>query len=120
MSASDHLGKYAEGWTKGDFDTVASAMADEYIIDDPSVGQTSKAEFRDYFNKVKEMVTSMGGGGDPFMELTDLVISEKDGILTAWCWWEILGTPMKGSGLIKVTDNGVISERLANYTKLPE
>ena len=54
------------------------------------------------------------------MELTELVTSEKDGVLTAWCWWEILGTLMKGSGLIKVTDNGVISERLANYTKLSE
>ena len=99
-------------------DTVISASADDYVLDDPSVGQISKAETHDYFNKVKEMVTSMGG--DPFMEISELVTSEKDGILTAWCWREIVGTPMKGSGLIKVTDNGVISGRLANYTKLPE
>ena len=120
MSASDHLGKYAEGWIKGDSDTVISSLADEYVLDDPSAGQISKAGFGEYFKETKEMATSMGGGGDPFMEITELVTSEGDGVLTAWAWWKILGTPMEGGGLIKVTDNGVISERLTNYAKPAE
>lgn len=117
MSASDHLGKYAEGWIKGDPDTVISSLADDYVLDDPSAGQISKAGFRDYFKEVKAMVDSTGGGGAPFMEITELVTSEKDGVLTAWAWWKILGTPMEGGGLIKVTDSGAISERLTNYAK---
>ncbi len=120
MSPNDHLGKYAEGWIKGDPDTVFSSLADEYVLDDPSVGKISKAGFHEYFNELKGMVTSMGGGGDPFMELTEIVTSEEDGVLTAWAWWKILGTPLEGGGLIKVTDNGVISERLTNYAKPAE
>ena len=95
-----------------------SSLADEYVMDDPAVeGPVSKAGFRDYFNQTKETAASMGGGGDPFMEITEIVTSESDGILTAWAWWEMLGTPMKGGGSIKITENGVISERLTFYTK---
>ena len=120
MSASDHLGRYAEGCIKGDPDTVVSSLADEYVLEDPPAGQISKSGFREYFLGVKEQVQSMGGGGDPFMEITELLTGDQDGVLTAGAWWEILGTPIEGGGLIKVTDNGVISERLTYFAKPAE
>jgi hypothetical protein len=36
MSAADHLGTYAEGWTKGDADTILKAVSDDYTFDDPN------------------------------------------------------------------------------------
>ena len=54
------------------------------------------------------------------MELIEVTTSEDGGILTAWCWWSIPGTEFQGSGLIKVGDSGVQSEKLTYYTKLPE
>jgi hypothetical protein len=52
------------------------------------------------------------------MELSEVVSHEEEDGLTAWCWWAIPGTELKGSGLIKVGPEGVRSERLAYFTKL--
>ncbi len=56
---------------------------------------------------------------DKFMEISEVLTDEKDGILTAWCWWAIPGTNIRGSGLIKVGSEGVRSEVITYYTKLP-
>ena len=71
---------------------------------------------------MKETVTSLGEGTlpEPFMELSEVVTEEKEGVLTAWCWWAVPGTQSKGSGLIKVGAEGVESEVLTYYTRLPE
>ncbi len=69
-----------------------------------------------------ELVASLRGADfdGPFMNLTEVVTNEEGGVLTASCWWAVPGTELQGSGLIKVTDDGVISERLAYYAKLPD
>ncbi len=41
-------------------------------------------------------------------------------MVTAWCWWEVPGTELRGGGLIKVGAEGVHSEVITYYTKLPE
>ena len=122
MSAADYLGTYAEGWTNGDSEAILSAASDTFIFDDPNAGNISKAEFTAYFAGLKELVASIRGNDfeGSFMQLSEVVTNEDNGILTASCWWEIPGTDIQGSGLIKVADDGVISERLAYYTKLPE
>ena len=122
MSASEHLGTYAEGWTKGDAGLILKAVADNYTLDDPNAGAISKNEFANYLEGMKESVTSLREGTlpEPFMELSEVVTEEKEGVLTAWCWWAIPGTQFKGSGLIKVGSEGVQSEVLTYYTKLPE
>ena len=121
MSASEHLGTYAEGWTKGDADTILKVVADSYTFDDPNTGVISKNEFASYLSGLKETVSTLRGGASPetFMELSEVITDEKDGVLTAWCWWAIPGTEIKGSGLIKVGPEGVRSEVITYYTKLP-
>jgi hypothetical protein len=122
MSTEDHLGAYAEGWTKGDTETILSVLSDDYTLDDPNGGKIQKSEFADYLAGMKEAVRSLCGGSlpEPFMELTETITLEEEGVLTAWCWWAIPGTEIKGSGLIKVDSSGVKSEVLTYYTKLPE
>ena len=121
MSTSEHLGKYAEGWTKGDAATILQTVAESYTFDDPNTGIISKNEFANYLSGLKETVSSLCGEAlpEPFMELSEVLTDEKEGVLTAWCWWSIPGTEIKGSGLIKVESEGVSSEVITYYTKLP-
>lgn len=120
MSALDHLGRYAEGWTKGDAGIVLQAITDDYILDDPNEGKISKDKFSNYLNEMKETVKSLCNGSlpEPFMEITEVLTSEENEITTAWCAWEIPGTDIKGAGLIKVNSSGVFSEVLTYYTTL--
>ncbi len=122
MSAADHLGAYAEGWTNGDADKIIGSLSDDYVLDDPNEGKAGKADFAGYIAGMKEAVASMRGEdySGPFMELTEVTTREDGGVLTAWCWWSIPGTALQGAGLIKVSDSGVQSEKLTFYTKLPE
>jgi len=121
MSAADHLGTYTEGWTKGDVNTILKAVSEGYTFDDPNAGKVAKSKFGEYVSGMKETVRSLRGGNlpDPFMELSEVVTQEKEGEITAWCWWSIPGTDIKGSGLIKVGADGVRSEVITYYTKLP-
>ena len=122
MKAVDYLGTYAEGWTNGDSDTILSAASKSFVFDDPNAGQVTREGFQEYFTGLKEVVASIRGAGHEgaFMELSEVVTRDDDDGLTASCWWEIPGTDIQGSGLIKVASDGVISERIAYYTKLPE
>lgn len=120
MSSADHLGAYAGGWTNGDPAAILAATADGYVFDDPNAGRITKADFGAYFAELKNTVDAIRGGKPQtnFMDLTEVVTHEADGILTAWCWWSIPGTDIQGSGLLKVNDDGVVSERITYYTAL--
>ncbi len=87
MSAADHLGTYAEGWTKGDTETILKAVSDDYIFDDPNAGKISKSTFAEYLSGMKEIVRTLRGGNlpNPFMELSEVVTQEEEGVFTAWC-----------------------------------
>ncbi len=120
MSAKDHLNRYADGWMKGDPEIILGSVSSDYIFDDPNEGQITKEQFPAYMGQLKELVSSLRGteSETQFMELSEVVSQEEEDGLTAWCWWEIPGTEIKGSGLIKVGPEGVRSERLTYYTKL--
>jgi len=120
MSALDHLGRYAEGWTNGDAEMVLQAVTNDYILDDPNVGKISKDKFTVYLSEMKDTVKTLCNGSlpEPFMELSEVLTSQENEITTASCAWAIPGTDIKGAGLIKVNSSGVFSEVLTYYTKL--
>ncbi|MBC8280126.1 MAG: nuclear transport factor 2 family protein [Chloroflexi bacterium] len=121
MAAGDHLNKYAEGWTTGNVSTVMESLDASYEMDDPNAGTIPKAGFTEYFNGFKGVVAEMRGQeSTPLIELSEVVTQQDGDNLTAWAWWVVPGTPIEGSGLIKVGPNGILSERLTFYTKLPE
>lgn len=121
MNAGDKLGRYAEGWTKGDAEMILSVASESFVFDDPNAGAIARADFAEYLAGLREVVTAAGGArsGGSFMELTEVLTQEADGELVASCWWAFPGTDIQGSGLIKVGSDGVTSERIAYYTKLP-
>ena len=120
MEKAEYFGVYAKGWTEGDVNVILQSLADEYMMDDPNSGRISKADFSGYFTSFKNQVDPIRDKTRPFMEVSEVLSQEAEGILTAWVWWLIPGTPIQGSGLIKVGERGVLSERLAFYTKLSE
>ena len=124
MSATERLTAYAEGWTAGDVDTILEAASNSFVFDDPNAGRISRDQFADYFAGLKDEVAALRGEGHashvgPFMRLTELLAKEDGDGLTASCWWTVPGTDLQGSGLIKVEADGVRSERIAYYTRLP-
>ena len=122
MNAGDYLGRYAEGWTKGDAEMILSAASESFTFDDPNAGTIARENFTEYLAELREVVAAARGGevGESFMELTEVLTQETDGVLSASCWWAIRGTDIQGGGLIKVGSGGVESERITYYTKLPE
>ena len=120
MAASDHLNRYAEGWNKGDAGIIIESMDDTYYMDDPNAGIIAKVAFAEYFATFKGQMENIRGlSTAAFLELTEVVTQAEGENLTAWAWWAVPGTPIQGSGLIKVGPRGVLSERLTFYTKLP-
>ncbi len=122
MSAADHLGVYTDGWTNGDADKIIGALSDDFMLDDPNEGRFGKADITKYLAGLKEAIASVRGKdySGPLMELTEITTRENGDVLTALCWWSIPGTTLRGAGVIEVGDEGVQSERLAYYSKLPE
>ena len=120
MSKADHLAAYAEGWSTGNIDKILSALADNYVLDDPNHGRVTKGEMAAYIEGMKATVSELRSGKEEaqFVALSELQTGEEDGELTAWCWWAVPGTSIEGGGLIKVSDDGVVSERLTYYTAL--
>jgi hypothetical protein len=59
-----------------------------------------------------------GQSAEQLIEVSEIVAGEEGGVLTAWCWWSVPGTELQGGGLIKVGDDGVLSERVTYYTSL--
>jgi hypothetical protein len=121
VSKADHLAAYAEGWTTGNSDKILSALADEYVLDDPNRGRVTKGEMAAYVDGLKAAVSELRGGKEEaqLLALSEVLTGEQNGELTAWCWWTAPGTSIAGGGLIKVSDDGVVSERLTYYTGLP-
>lgn len=122
MKTAELLNTYAEGWTKGDVDTILGATSDAFVFDDPNARKVSKGDFRAFFADMKETVATLRGDGytGPFMELSEVLTAGDSEELTASCWWEIPGTNLRGGGLIKVTNEGVKSELITYYTQLPD
>ena len=121
MAAGDHLNRYAEGWTVGDAAIVLESLDDSFVLDDPNSGMINKAGFVEYLNAFKGQVEGIRGQtSSPLLEVSEVVTQPDGDNLTAWVWWIVPETPIQGSGLIKVGPNGVLSERLTFYTKLPQ
>jgi len=119
--ALEHFKTYIEGWTQGEADKSYSVLADDYTYDDPNSMIYTKETFTDLMNSFKEATLAACGGQlpDPFIEISESMTKEVNGYLTAWCLWEIPGSGLRGSALVKGDSVGIRSEVIAYYTKLP-
>lgn len=120
LAAYGHLAAYSEGWINGDADTLMPVLADDYLLDDPHFGRISRAGMPAYFEDLKAAVRDLRSGVEeaPVMRIGEVMTRDDGDLLTVWLWWAVPGAALEGAGLIKIASVGVVSERLAYFTKL--
>jgi len=119
--ARNHIDAYLEGWRLGDGNMSLNATTPEFFYDDPNTGRIPRTDFLQFFEDFRSTVRDGKDeiSGEPFLTYTDVVVSEGSGPHTVWCWWQATGTDFQGSALIRFGDRGVISERIAYFSRLP-
>ena len=120
-SVQGFIETYLQGWKLGDGELSMSATAEGFYYDDPNTGRIQREGFVDFVNDFKKAAVEMGGeeNADPFLSYCDTVIQDDELPATVWCWWQAVGTPLQGSAVIKVDESGILSERIAYFSKLP-
>lgn len=122
MSMQTLVDTYLKGWELGDAALSLSATADSFHYDDPNTGRISREQFVDFVNDFKRAAETMGGtkNANPFLLYTDTVFDLDTSPATVWCWWQAAGTDLQGCALIKVDDSGVLHEKIAYFSRLPD
>ena len=118
----EYIETYLKGWELGDAGLSLSATATEFYYDDPNTGRIQRDGFVEFVKGFKIAAVEMGAEekARPFLDYTDTVIKDDKLPATVWCWWQARGTSLQGSAVIKVSELGVMSERIAYFSRLPE
>ncbi len=122
MAASEHLELYLEGWRLGDGELSLKAVVPDFFYDDPNTGRITHDGFVQFVEDFKSAAKELNNGklGEPFLTYSDTAIDTSSSPHSAWCWWQATDTELQGSALIKFDDTGILSERIAYFSKLPE
>lgn len=122
MTAKEHLEIYLEGWRLGNGSHSLPAMVPGFYYDDPNTGRINRDGFVQFVEDFKSAAMELNNGklGKPFLTYSDTVIDTSSSPHTAWCWWQATDTDLQGSAMIKFDDTGVLCERIAYFSKLPE
>ena len=122
VTIAQKIETYLEGWRLGDGALSLSATASGFYYDDPNTGRIKRSEFVGFVEDFKSAARDLNNGrlAEPFLEYTDVIVQEDGGCATVWCWWRARETELQGSALIKVGEDGVLNERIAYFSRLPE
>ena len=100
-----------------DPDRAMSVVAPDFHFVDGALDYlVTKENFSDYLKGWESRMQSIGGTGR--YEVTDELEQDLPEHLLRWGWWKFTGTDIEGSALVKVTDVGVLYEKIAYY-KMP-
>jgi hypothetical protein len=115
----DYLTAYCEGWSKGDADMIRSAVADDYVWDDPEAGRVSKDGLGTFLPEFVETIDGLRDGcpSTSYLILSDFTTNRVRITTTVWCCFAVPGTGIRGISQIRLGDNGVISEHRAYRTR---
>ncbi len=122
MSVRQIIDTYLQGWELGDGALSLSVTADSFCYDDPDTGRIERHKFVEFVEDFKRAAIAMGGAENarPFLQYSDVVIKDDELPATVWCWWQAVGTELQGSALVKVGEQGVLHEKIAYFSRLPE
>jgi hypothetical protein len=118
MDMTDRIDRYLRGWTTGDAALLLEHAAADFFFDDPHRGRIARADYAAYVAEIKAEAEGFRAGRkfQNFENLSDIVVKQgDDGTATVWFWWEIAGTPIEGSSLVKIGKSGVLSETICYY-----
>lgn len=105
--------RYIAGWYDMDLEKLLSATAPDFVFEDPAEpAPVTRAMLADYMARWQ---TRSGGRNDWI--LSHEVREDKDGILTDWEWWDLVGSGFGGAALVTTGDQGVTLERITYFTR---
>jgi len=118
---SSDLDSYLEGWRLGDGSKSLAATAPGFYYDDPNTGRILRDGFVEFVEAFKADAAALNRGriGTPFLSYTDIVVQDSPSPARAWCWWQATGTNLQGAALVHFDETGILSERIAYFSKLP-
>ena len=100
-----------------DAEKLLASVTEGFVFDDPTEPEpVTRAMLATYLPRWPEKAGAIGAVFE--FDIIDKVVQDKDGVLLEWYWWQLAGTSVEGSAVIKTTDEGVVSERLT-YFKTP-
>lgn len=122
MSVREHIETYLRGWELGDGELSLGATAETFCYDDPNTGRIARDEFVAFVDDFKSAAVALGGkpGARPFLQYSDVVIRDDVSPTIVWCWWQAIGTELQGSARVLVDDSGVLHEKIAYFSRLPD
>jgi hypothetical protein len=122
VSTRQYIDTYLKGWELGDGALSLSVTADSFCYDDPNTGRIQRNEFVEFVEDFKRAAIEMGGAvnANPFLQYSDVVINDDADPATVWCWWQAVGTELQGCALVKVGEQGVLHEKIAYFSRLPD
>ena len=122
MKVRQYIDTYLKGWELGDGALSLSVTADSFYYDDPNSGRIPRHQLVQFVEDFKSAAVAMGGAenASPFLQYTDVVIKDDSLPATVWCWWQAVGTELQGCALVKVSEAGILHEKIAYFSKLPE
>lgn len=122
MTLSQIIDTYLEGWKIGDGELSLGVTADSFHYDDPNTGRIQRQDFVTFVEDFKKAAVEMGAeeNASPFLQYSDIVIEDDTLPATVWCWWQAVGTELQGAARILVGEQGVLHEKIAYFSPLPE
>ncbi len=104
--------RYIEGWYQMDETMLLGSVTDDFIFDDPAEPmQVTKSTLSLYMRSWDARAKRAGSTNEWL--ITDWVREDKDGVLTDWESWKVIGTDLQGMALVKTSDDGVFLERIS-------
>ena len=122
MSIRQHIETYLQGWELGDGALSLSVTAEGFCYDDPNTGRIPRNEFVQFVEDFKTAAAEMGGevNANPFLQYTDVVIKDDINPAIIWCWWQAVGTELQGCARVLADETGVLHEKIAYFSRLPD
>ena len=118
VTTAERIATYLRGWETGDSSLLLSHTVAGFSFDDPNRGIIARADYAAYVAEIWDEAREYRGDDqlDHLEDLSEIVIKEEDdGTVKVWFWWAIAGTPIEGSSLVKMSQDGVLSETICYY-----
>ena len=100
----------------------ASAQPRRGFITTTRTRGIAREDFVAFVDDFRRAAVALGGeeGANPFLQYSDVVIRDDASPAIVWCWWQAVGTELQGSARVLVDDSGVIHEKIAYFSRLPD
>jgi hypothetical protein len=108
--------RYMRAWYDMNAAELLATTSNEFVFDDPDEPEpVTRNMLEGYMHRWDKKTRSLGA--DNQWKLTHELRQDKDGILTDWEWWEVLGTDLCGAAVVLTSDEGVLSETITYFDR---